>query len=176
MQIIHQRIEGLKLVLPDLFPDERGKVFEGYRESRYLELDIRFVQDNFAQSSPNVLRGLHYQESPEQAKLITCLQGSIYDVAVDIRPFSSTFGQWMGFFLDDQTHAQLFIPSGFAHGYCVIGEKKAWVHYKVSSPYTPLQERSIRWNDPSIGIEWPLLDPIVSMRDRQSPLWEEVFG
>jgi dTDP-4-dehydrorhamnose 3,5-epimerase len=120
------------------------------------------------------IRGLHYQSHPGQAKLVSCIQGKIWDVAVDIRIDSPTFGQWEAVVLDDQDRHQLFIPVGFAHGFCVLSQE-ALVQYKVSSIYDAKAERSIRWNDPVIGIDWPVQNPILSERDATSPFFKEVF-
>ena len=162
------RLSGLNLIVPKVFPDARGYFFESYREHLGT-----FPQDNISFSKKNVLRALHYQSVPGQAKLVSCLQGKIWDVAVDIRPDSPTFGQWEATFLDDISHHQFFIPVGFAHGYCVLSDT-ALVHYKVSALFDPETEMSIRWNDPDLAIAWPIQHPILSLRDQQSPFWREV--
>jgi len=170
------RLSGLKLITPQIFPDERGLFFESFNAPFYssLGIEIPFIQDNISFSRRGVIRALHYQSSPGQAKLVSCLQGKIWDVAVDIRPGSSTFGQWEAVILDDVSHHQLFIPVGFAHGYCVLSET-ALVHYKVSALFDPKTECSIRWNDPDFGIQWPIKNPILSLRDQQSPFWKEII-
>lgn len=175
MQVTHLHLSGLKLIIPKIFCDDRGFFFESYSKDVYEQMGIStpFVQDNASFSKQRTIRALHYQSFPGQAKLISCVQGKIWDVAVDIRPDSPTFGKWEGVELDDQTHKQLFIPIGFAHGYCVLSDT-ALVHYKVSSVYNPKTECSIRWNDPSFGIHWPVHDPILSLRDQQSPFFSEV--
>lgn len=179
MKVEPLRLAGLKLVRPQVFADERGFFLEGFHASRYAEhgIDCAFVQDNHSRSRRGTLRGLHYQATATlgapalvtagQAKLVRVARGTIFDVAVDIRPGSPTFGQWEGVELDDRDHAQLFVPVGFAHGFCVISET-ADVIYKVSSPYVAEAERSIAWNDPEIGVAWPVADPIVSARDREA--------
>lgn len=176
LRVLEMPLAGLKLITPKVFSDERGFFFESYRQSDYAAcgVDVSFVQDNVAFSKKGVLRALHYQESPGQAKLVSCIQGRIWDVAVDIRPASPTFGKWIAVELDDQTHQQLFIPVGFAHGYCTLTDT-ARVSYKVSSPYNPKAEKSIRWNDPQIAISWPIQQPILSPRDQVSPFLAEVF-
>jgi len=162
-------LSGLLLLKPRVFRDGRGFFVETYSEPRYrsVGIDKTFVQDNHSQSMRRTLRGLHYQSSPGQAKLIRVTSGSIYDVAVDIRPDSPTFGQWYGAILDAQEHAQLYVPIGFAHGFCVMSDL-ADVVYKVSSVYDAKTECGIRWNDPDIGVKWPLEDPILSDRDQKT--------
>ena len=161
------RLSGLALISPKVFPDERGYFFESYRAHLGT-----FPQDNVAFSKKNVLRGLHYSS---QAKLVSCLQGMIWDVAVDIRPDSPTFGEWEAVVLDDVSHQQFFIPVGFAHGYCVLSDT-ALVHYKVSALFDPKTEMSIRWNDPDLAIVWPIENPILSLRDKHSPFWKEIYA
>ena len=177
MQMEPLRLSGLKRIKPKIFFDERGFFFETYRQPTYaaLGIDVPFVQDNLSFSKQGTLRALHYQSEPGQAKLLSCLQGRIFDVAVDIRPHSSTFGEWEGVELNDENNHQLFIPVGFAHGYCVLSET-ALVHYKVSSLYNPSTERSLRWNDPRFNIRWPIEKPILSERDQKSPFAHEVFA
>ena len=169
------RLSGLKLVTPKIFSDSRGFFFESYRRPLYAAagIDVSFVQDNVSFSKKGTVRALHYQSKPGQAKLVTCIQGKIWDVAVDIRPASPTFGQWEAALLDDQTRSQLFIPFGFAHGYLVLSET-ALVQYKVSSLYDPETECSIRWNDPQIAIPWPVENPHLSPRDEKSPFFKEI--
>jgi dTDP-4-dehydrorhamnose 3,5-epimerase len=167
-------ISGLILFKPRVFHDERGFFLETYRKGLYQEKGLpEFVQDNLSYSRKDVLRALHFQSHPGQAKLVSCLRGKIFDVAVDLRPHSPTFKQWQGVELSGDTHEQFFIPAGFAHGYCVLSEE-ALVQYKVSALYDPATERSIRWNDPEIGVDWPVKEPILSARDKLSPFLCEV--
>lgn len=175
MEFIDLPIAGLKLVVPRLFRDERGFFFESYKQGDYAKngIDMPFVQDNISFSVKGTVRALHYQSYPGQAKLISCVQGNIWDVAVDIRPDSPTYMQWEGVELDDQSHKQLFIPVGFAHGFAVLSET-ARVHYKVSAPYDPKTECSIRWNDPDLKVAWPVKDPILAPRDKVSPFFKEM--
>lgn len=175
MQVLNLRIAGLKLIEPRLFKDERGFFFESYRMAEYagVGIDVPFVQDNVSWSTKGTIRALHFQSHPGQCKLVTCVQGKIWDVVVDIRPESPTFMQWESIELDDQSHKQLFIPVGFAHGFCVLSDN-ARVHYKVSTPYNPKTECSIRWNDPDFNIAWPVINPILSPRDQLSPFFKEV--
>ena len=175
MQFQPLEIDGLILVNPRIFADERGSFFESYQQGLYRDHGISevFVQDNVSVSKQGTIRALHYQSSPGQAKLVSCLQGAIWDVAVDIRPASPTFGKWIAVELNDQTHRQLFIPVGFAHGFCVL-TPFAKVHYKVSAPYNAKTDCSIRWNDPDLNINWPSENPILSPRDQISPFFREV--
>lgn len=170
------RLLGLKYIQPRLFRDERGYFLESYREPSYSEQGLPlFIQDNLSFSKKNTIRGLHYQIDPGQAKLVSCLMGKILDVVVDIRPDSPTFGEWESVELDGESHAQLFVPIGFAHGYCTLSET-ALIQYKVSSLYNPKAERSIRWNDPDLNIDWKIQNPILSPRDAVSPFFKEIFG
>lgn len=170
-------LQGLCLLIPDVFSDERGCFFESYNHENYRKMGITtdFVQDNVAFSVQGTIRALHYQSDPGQVKLVSCLSGAIWDVAVDIRPSSPTFGQWIGVELSDQNHHQLLIPIGFAHGYCSLTPNTK-VHYKVSSLYNAKTECSIRWNDPDLKIAWPIKEPVLSLRDQKSPFFQEVLG
>jgi dTDP-4-dehydrorhamnose 3,5-epimerase len=176
MEIVSLRLSGLKKLKPKVFLDDRGFFLESYRQPLYAAqgIDLCFVQDNISFSKQGTIRALHFQSDPGQAKLISCIQGKIWDVAVDIRPDSSTFGQWEAIELDDVHHTQFFIPVGFAHGYCVLSET-AKVFYKVSSIYNPATERSLRWNDPDLAIPWPIATPSLSVRDQTSPFFKELF-
>ncbi len=173
MDVTDLRLSGLKLIKPRLFCDERGYFLESYRQPAYANLSIPdFVQDNLSFSKQNVIRALHLQALPGQAKLVQALRGKIFDVAVDLRQDSATFGQWEAVELDDLLRWQLFIPAGFAHGFCVLSQE-ALVQYKVSSLYDPSTELSIRWNDPDLNIAWPVQHPILSSRDQNSPFLRE---
>ena len=173
MQISIMAFQGPKIISPTAFADDRGYFYESYSERSYPGMS--FVQDNVALSKKGTIRGLHYQSSPGQAKLVSCLQGEIWDVIVDLREHSETFGKWASIKLNDLTHEQLFIPIGFAHGYCVLSDK-ALVQYKVSSLYDPETECSIRYNDSFLNINWPEKEPILSNRDQQSPFFSEIFS
>lgn len=170
MNFLPGGIPGLVVVEPRVFRDDRGFFFEPYHAPRYKSggIDVDFVQDNHSFSTRGVLRGLHFQKSPGQAKLVRCARGRIWDVAVDLRSGSPTFGKWWGLDLDSEAHRQLFIPVGFAHGFCVLSEE-AEVMYKCSSVYDPATEAGIRWDDAEIGVGWPVQDPIISARDQQAP-------
>ena len=175
MQAIALSLPDILLLAPDVFSDDRGYFFESYSQPSYEQLGITvsFVQDNVSFSKYGTIRALHYQATPGQAKLVSCMQGRIWDVAVDIRPKSPTFRQWVGVELNDENHHQLFVPVGFAHGYCVLSET-ALVHYKVSAPYNRQEERSLRWNDPAFNVDWPIRNPILSKRDQESPFLSEI--
>jgi dTDP-4-dehydrorhamnose 3,5-epimerase len=169
MEVIDLPLHGAKLIRPRIFRDPRGFFFESYSEPRYRELGMpeAWVQDNHSQSCQNTLRGLHYQSTPGQAKLVRVTRGRIFDVLVDIRRASPTFGKWHGVQIDAEEHVQVYIPIGFAHGFCVLSEI-AEVQYKVSAPYDGANECAIRWNDAEIGVDWPIASPILSERDKVS--------
>lgn len=175
MQATDLKLKGLKLIAPKVFADNRGFFLESFQQSLYQQVGImeNFVQDNHSYSQKGCIRGMHFQSFPGQAKLLRVAVGQIYDVAVDIRPDSPTFGQWEGVILDSTNHHQLYIPIGFAHGFCVLSDE-AHVMYKVSAPYHPTYEKGFRWNDPDINIVWPVENPIVSERDQKSPLFREL--
>lgn len=163
-------IPDVLLVRHDLIKDSRGFFAETFREEPFLKAGIpRFVQDNHARSARGVLRGLHYQIRPAAiGKLIRCVHGKVFDVAVDIRRGSPSYGQWVGVELSEEDGQSIFIPEGFAHGYCVLSEV-ADIFYRTTSYYSPGHDRGIRWDDPSIGITWPISDPILSEKDRRAP-------
>ena len=177
MKTVDLPLKGVKLLSLPAFFDERGFFKEMYHELHYpiLGLAEKFVQDNYSFSHHRVLRGMHFQSPSHQAKLISVLQGKIFDVFVDLRTDSPTFGQWQGLYLDSTLHEQLFIPGGFAHGFCVVCKEGAHVHYKVTSLYNPVQEKRFRYDDPTLQIEWPISDPIVSSQDRKAPSFIEVL-
>jgi len=167
-------LAGLLLVKPDVFGDERGFFQETWNLRRYTEagLDRHFVQDNLSLSRKGILRGLHFQNPGPQGKLVFVLQGEVFDVAVDVRTDSPTFGQWHGVTLSADNHHQLFVPEGFAHGFCVTSETALFA-YKCTDFYNPKAEFSLLWNDPDIGIEWPITKPELSGKDKNGqPLSE----
>lgn len=170
MNIITTSIEGILIIAPKSFTDKRGFFMETYNQRKYIESGINtiFVQDNLSYSLKNTLRGLHFQIRHPQAKLVQVISGEIFDVAVDLRSGSSTFGKWIGTLLSDENRRQMFIPEGFAHGFCVLSEI-AYFYYKCSDFYSPDDEGGIVWSDPDIGIEWPVKNPIVSEKDKQYP-------
>lgn len=163
-------LSGLVLVEPAVHGDARGFFVETYREDRFAAAGIatRFVQDNHSRSRRGTLRGLHYQREPGQAKLVRCAAGAIWDVVVDIRPDSPTFGRWHGEELTADNHRMLYIPIGFAHGFAVLSDI-ADVLYKVSSVYNAATEAGIAWDDPGIGVDWRVAEPILSERDKGNP-------
>jgi dTDP-4-dehydrorhamnose 3,5-epimerase len=168
-------IEALVLLEPEVHGDERGFLVETFSADGWREVgvDVEFVQDNHSRSRGGILRGLHFQTSPGQAKLVRCLRGRIWDVAVDLRRDSPTYGKWEGYELDDESHRQLLVPVGFGHGFCVLSES-ADVHYKLSSYYDAATEAGIAWDDPDVGVEWPISDPQLSERDRTAPRLSEI--
>jgi len=172
---LETRIDGLVLIEPRVISDDRGFFFETFRADEYAELGVDgpFVQDNHSRSVRGTVRALHFQLQPGQAKLVRTARGSIWDVAVDLRSDSPTYGQYEAFELTDENARQIFVPVGFAHGFCVTSET-ADVTYKVSSYYNNATERGIAFDDPAIGIPWPVDEPLVSERDRTNPTLEEI--
>ena len=169
-------IHDVILIEPQSFSDDRGFFFESFKESDFFSngIDKKFVQDNFSHSVNGVIRGLHFQKSPKaQAKLVTVLKGKIFDVAVDIRKNSPTYGKWVSETLSGDNHNLLYVPEGFAHGFCVISDE-ADVLYKVSNEYSQEHERSIIWNDPKLDIQWPIKKPIISNKDNKLSLLENL--
>lgn len=175
MDVISLEIPDVKLVKPRVFTDERGFFLQTYHYEQYREagIDIRFVQDNWSRSKKGVLRGLHYQLRQGQDKLISVLRGEVFDVTVDIRRGSSTFGKWVGAVLSDENCHQLFVPKGFAHGFYVMSEDVD-LAYMCSDFYTPGDEYGLRWSDESIGIKWPETNPILSEKDQRLPLLKDI--
>jgi dTDP-4-dehydrorhamnose 3,5-epimerase len=176
MKTLPTTLPGVVLIEVDVFGDHRGRFMETFRRDRYRDLGVgiglEFVQDNYSRSAKQTLRGLHYQLAHPQGKLVHVTRGSVFDVAVDIRRGSPAFGQWFGTILSEENHRQLWIPPGFAHGFVVTSAEADFV-YKVTATYDPTDERSIRWDDPSIAIQWPLEgEPLLSARDRAAPLLE----
>jgi dTDP-4-dehydrorhamnose 3,5-epimerase len=169
------KLEGLVLLEPAVHGDERGFMVETFRRDAWADLgvDAEFVQHNHSRSSKGTLRGLHFQTEPGQAKLVRCARGAILDVAVDLRRGSPTFGRWEGHVLDEERHHQLFLPVGFGHGFAVLSEI-ADVTYLLSSLYDPTTESGIAWDDPDVGVEWGVEDPLLSERDRSAPRLAEV--
>lgn len=173
---VETRIDGVVAIEPKVFGDERGFLLESFSVGTWRELgvDAEFVQENHSRSSQRgTLRGLHFQTDPGQGKLVRCVRGAIFDVAVDLRRGSPTFGRWEGHVLDDVTHRQLWVPVGFGHGFQVLSEV-ADVAYKLTSLYDPATESEIAWDDPDVGIDWPLDDPLLSERDKAAPRLADV--
>jgi dTDP-4-dehydrorhamnose 3,5-epimerase len=176
VKVLATELPGVVVVEPVVHRDARGFFLETWRESRYHEhgIDVRWVQDNHSRSMRGALRGLHAQLPPRaQDKLLRCIAGEIFDVAVDVRRGSPTFGLWAGVVLSAENFRQLFVPAGFAHGFCVTSES-AEVEYKCSEPYSPEDEIAIAWNDPAIGIRWPIDEPTLSSRDAAAPTLAEL--
>jgi dTDP-4-dehydrorhamnose 3,5-epimerase len=176
MQIHKTELPEVLVVEPRVFEDGRGFFKETYQKQRYAESGIgcEFVQDNYSRSCRGTLRGLHFQIERPQAKLIQCLRGKIFDVAVDVRRDSPRFGHWTGQFLSDENHLQLYVPAGFAHGFAVVSEI-AEISYKCDDYYFPEHERTLIWNDARVAVDWPIDgDPILSEKDRQGLPLEQV--
>ena len=168
MKVMQTALEGVLIIEPDFFGDERGYFMETFHRKRYKQegVDTGFVQDNLSFSSKGIVRGLHYQFPQTQAKLVQVIQGEVFDVTVDIRRGSPTFGNWIGFDLSDENMQQVYIPEGFAHGFCVVSET-AFLSYKCSDFYAPDSEGGILWSDPDLGIDWPVKQPVLSEKDSQ---------
>ncbi|PID44659.1 MAG: dTDP-4-dehydrorhamnose 3,5-epimerase [Proteobacteria bacterium] len=170
MKVLKTKIEGVLVVEPRVFGDERGYFVETWQAKRYRAAGIcaDFVQDNHSRSAHGVLRGLHFQVSRPQGKLVRVTCGEVYDVALDIRPDSPTFGQWVGVLLSGKNHCQLYVPPGCAHGFCVTSESADFL-YKCTDYYDPADEAGIIWNDPELAIEWPIAAPVLSEKDTHWP-------
>ncbi|MBN3926985.1 dTDP-4-dehydrorhamnose 3,5-epimerase [Nostoc sp. NMS4] len=169
MNLIQTKIADVLIIEPRVFEDNRGFFYESYNEKAFIEkagVATHFVQDNHSRSTQNVLRGLYYQIQNPQGKLVRVVVGAVFDVAVDLRKSSPTFGQWVGSLLSAENKRQLWVPVGFAHGFCVVSEV-AEVLYKTTDYYAPQHERCVHWNDPELAIEWSLIgDPVVSAKDQ----------
>lgn len=176
MKVTHLAIPDVLLIEPKIFGDERGFFFESFNQSRFEDAigrKVQFVQDNHSRSSKNVLRGLHYQIRQPQGKLVRVTQGEVFDVAVDLRKNSPTFGQWVGARLSAENKHQLWVPEGFGHGFVVLSESADFL-YKTTDYYAPEHERCVIWNDPALGIEWPIEgEPVLSGKDKVGKLLGE---
>ncbi|MHB8837467.1 MAG: dTDP-4-dehydrorhamnose 3,5-epimerase [Gemmatimonadaceae bacterium] len=180
MNVQSTHLPGVVLLTPRVHRDVRGAFAEAWNARTFADagLDVRWVQDNVAESTQGVLRGLHCQVQQVQAKLVHCLHGEVFDVVVDLRANSATFGQWVGARLSARLHQALWVPEGFAHGYYVLSPQ-AVIHYKVTDYYAPAHERILRWDDPDVGIEWPLVGgapPMLSERDQHGVSLREARG
>jgi dTDP-4-dehydrorhamnose 3,5-epimerase len=166
MKVIPTELPGVLLLEPKVFTDSRGFFFESFQAKRYAEvgIDLAFVQDNVSRSIRRTLRGLHFQEPYAQGKLVFVIKGTVFDVAVDVRRNSPSFGKWVSFELSDENHRQVWIPPGFAHGFCVTSES-ADFFYKCTTAYEPRAEQCILWNDADLKIPWPIADPLLSPKD-----------
>lgn len=175
MNVIETSLPGVLILAPKVFGDERGFFMETWNAERYMEAGLpgRFVQDNLSYSARGVLRGLHFQNPDQQGKLVYVLRGEVFDVAVDIRVGSPTFGEWVGTTLSAENRRQLYVPEGFAHGFLVTGDEALFA-YKCTARYNAGAEGSVLWNDPDIGIEWPSEIPALSEKDRAAPTLGEI--
>ena len=176
MKVEETELPGVLILTPRVFGDRRGFFKEIFHGERYKEAGIilDFVQDNFSRSSQGVLRGMHFQKTKPQGKLVQCLKGSIYDVVVDIDSKSKTFGKFVGVELSDENHNQIYVPPGYAHGFCVTSEM-ADISYKCTDYYCPEDEGGLAWNDPEIGIDWPILNPTLSEKDKVHPMLKDLY-
>ncbi|HEY6214052.1 MAG TPA: dTDP-4-dehydrorhamnose 3,5-epimerase [Vicinamibacterales bacterium] len=176
MQVVPTRLPGVVIVEPDVHRDVRGYLLETFHAERYRRLGIEgpFVQDNQTRSLGGTLRGLHLQRPRPQGKLIRVVEGVIFDVAVDVRRGSPTFGRWIGVTLSAENFRQCYVPPGFAHGFCVVGDV-AQVVYKCTEAYDPSAEVGIAWNDPTLAIDWPIREPLMSPRDAANPILSDVM-
>lgn len=175
MEISTTEFPGLVLIKPKIFGDARGYFYESWNKERYESAGITedFVQDNVSFSSRGVLRGLHYQKPYTQGKLVSVLMGEVWDVVVDLRRSSPAFGKWQGFTLTGEHKEQLYVPRGFAHGFCVLSET-ALFQYKCTDRYSPESERGIIWNDPTLAIPWPVREPVISDKDTKHPYFKDL--
>ena len=175
MKVTESKLNGVLIVEPAIYSDNRGIFFECYSKRKYLEQGVKeeFVQDNHSISEKGTLRGLHYQVGGGQAKLVRVTRGRVFDVVVDIRKESPTFGQWVGIELSGENFKQVYIPIGFAHGFCVLSDSAEFL-YKCSNYYSPEDERGIIWNDPDIAIDWPIKNPILSEKDQSLPTFRDI--
>ena len=175
MDVFDGDLPGVRIIEPDVYSDDRGAFLETWNARDYAQhgLSVTFVQDNLSRSRRHVLRGLHFQNPRPQGKLITVLRGEVCDVVVDIRSGSDTFGEWERTVLSAENARQLYVPEGFAHGFVVTSDE-ALFHYKCTDFYHPESEGVIRWDDPDLGIDWPVEDPLLSDRDREAPRLAEL--
>ncbi|MBB5143179.1 dTDP-4-dehydrorhamnose 3,5-epimerase [Desulfovibrio intestinalis] len=174
MEVVATPIAGVLLIKPKIWGDARGYFVETWQQERYAAagIDLPFVQDNHSKSAYGILRGLHFQKTRPQGKLVSVSLGSVFDVVVDIRPGSPSFGQWYGVELTQDNQWQLWVPPGLAHGFTVTSES-AHFHYKCTEYYCPEDEGAIRWNDPDLGVVWPVDQPVLSNKDKIAPSWQE---
>jgi len=178
MKVTETKLPGVVIIEPKIFGDSRGFFLESYSYEKYRReagIELPFVQDNRSHSQRGVLRGLHFQKSNPQGKLVSVMQGAVYDVAVDIDPKSATFGQYVGVELTGQNHLQLYVPPGYAHGFCVLSDTVDFV-YKCTDYYHPEDEGGLAWNCPDLAIDWPIMDPQLSLKDQQHKSLKEMFG
>lgn len=177
MKVIETKLAGVMIIEPKVVHDHRGSFKETYQVERYAEIGITlpFLQDNCSRSKKDVLRGLHFQKTRPQGKLVSCFSGAVYDVAVDVKPQSDTFGRYVGVELTEDNHRQLWIPPGYAHGFCVLSDV-AIFGYKCTDFYFPEDEAGIIWNDPCVNIEWPIENPWLSEKDLKLPTLVQIHA
>ena len=176
MKVINSGIKGAVIIEPKVHGDQRGFFLETYQAQRYLDqagIELPFVQDNYSRSTKGVLRGLHFQKTKPQGKLVRVVRGEVFDVGVDLRKESPTFGNWIGVWLSEDNHRQLWLPPGLAHGFVVTSES-ADFEYKCTDYYDPKDEGCLIWNDPDVGIEWPLANPLLSAKDKTGLRFKEL--
>jgi dTDP-4-dehydrorhamnose 3,5-epimerase len=174
-RVLPTKLDGVVLLEPVVHGDERGFMVETFAREAWAEagVDVEFVQQNHSRSSKGTLRGIHFQTEPGQAKLVRCARGAVLDVAVDLRRESPTYGQWEAHVLDDEKHRQLFVPVGFGHGFAVLSEVADFT-YLLSSLYDPQTEAGIAWDDPDVGVDWQVEEPLLSERDKSAPSLNEI--
>ncbi|ULR32465.1 dTDP-4-dehydrorhamnose 3,5-epimerase [Dickeya fangzhongdai] len=178
MQVHDTAIQGVKIIQPKVFGDARGFFLETFEKNRYqemLDIDLDFVQDNHSRSAKGVLRGLHFQTLNPQGKLVRVVRGEVFDVVVDIRPDSPTYGRWEGVVLSEENKTQFWIPPGLAHGFVVLSEL-ADFEYKCTDYYSPAHENCLLWNDADIGIDWPIVSPLLSEKDKKGKAFKELWA
>ncbi len=175
MKVVETSLPGVLIIEPQVFGDARGFFYESYNKAKWMDAGINadFIQTNVSRSAKSVLRGLHYQWPNPQGKLVSVLDGEVYDVAVDIRRGSPTFGQSVGVMLTAENHRHFWVPEGFAHGFCVLSEFATFT-YQCTALYDAKADAGIRWNDPDLGIDWPLSTPLLSDKDGKTPLLKDV--
>ncbi|MBE1159209.1 dTDP-4-dehydrorhamnose 3,5-epimerase [Dyella acidiphila] len=175
MKVLETSLPDVLVIEPQVFKDPRGFFYESHNEGKFAKAGIhaKFVQTNVSRSARGVLRGLHYQWPSPQGKLVSVLEGEVYDVAVDIRRGSPTFGQWAAVMLTGDNHRHLWIPEGFAHGFCVLSESATFT-YQCTALYEPTADASIAWNDADIGVDWPVSEPMISDKDAKAPMLADV--
>jgi dTDP-4-dehydrorhamnose 3,5-epimerase len=175
MKVIETKIKDLLIIEPKIFGDERGFFYETFQAERYKKAGIKesFVQDNRSRSTKGVLRGLHFQKSKSQGKLVSVTSGEVFDVAVDLRPNSETFGQYESIVLTGQNKLQFYVPPGFAHGFCVLSDT-ADFQYKCTDYYDPTDESGLLWSDPDLDIDWPIIEPLLSEKDMHQPTFSTI--
>lgn len=174
MKVTQTPLAGILLIEPRVFSDDRGFFYESHQQKRYQELGLpEFLQDNISRSTRNTLRGLHFQQPNAQGKLVWVTRGKVWDVMVDIRRSSPTYKKWFGMTLSDEHPLQIYIPPGFAHGFCVLSDEADFC-YKCTDYYSPATEQGIQWNDPELNIEWPVTQPLLSPKDMTYPTLSEI--